>query len=371
MTIEWSVVDEIRLLRWVSEFKPAGLHKHFHMMCIVTRMNNPEEYPVTLLQKENVQTKSFTADDIWQKLRQYYNLEEADKLEVSAMENSNKDISKLHVFNKKDFALPWDEYGELILENAKTGAKEEEELSEEELVTEASKEVEEVASTGMVEQEKLDTGEGSKKENDKEETLEAKKEEAVVEKQEEKEEEEGIEDGNVQRKTRSAPRIRRSTRNRSITPEEHTSDEGEKSTELKDENKEEPQENNEEVEPQENSEEEEEEQEEQRDGSVELEENIPKKRRPKAKKTKVDEEEQADINEEVQEKPKQKGKRQLPQKDNEPIGARTRHSSHVKTETPETSPKRKKRKQEKPPKPESPKAARPTTRVSSRLRNKK
>ncbi|CCD25616.1 Eaf7p NDAI_0F02980 [Naumovozyma dairenensis CBS 421] len=180
MAIDWTIVDEIRLFRWVAQFKPAGIHKHFHMLCIVERMNHPDKYPMILLQKEVVKPgKIFTAKDIWDRLNRYYDFDEADKLEneVPAMEddttkdnitkhdnnhadqenkipkdennnnNHNSNIEEEYDFDdsyqeeemtllklkyklltqKRDFALPWAEYGELILSNAKNGAPSEEE----------------------------------------------------------------------------------------------------------------------------------------------------------------------------------------------------------------------------------------------------
>ncbi|CAR29322.1 ZYRO0G05940p [Zygosaccharomyces rouxii] len=120
MAVDWTKVDEIRLLRWVAEFKPAGLHKHFHMYCIVERMNHPDKYPVVLLQKESVKSgKIFTASEIWEKLNQYYNFEMMDKIEDHEQFNEHR-----------DFELPWDEYGDLILDHAK-GEEESEEEKEE------------------------------------------------------------------------------------------------------------------------------------------------------------------------------------------------------------------------------------------------
>lgn len=136
--MEWNIVDEIRLLKWVAEFKPVGIHKHWHMICILERMNNWEQYPMTMLQKETYKSKKiFTAKAIWNKLRQYYNLEEANRLEDEliktefekewnlAEKNSMTEKARLLKLRYdlatqvRDFELPWDEYGELILQNAR------------------------------------------------------------------------------------------------------------------------------------------------------------------------------------------------------------------------------------------------------------
>lgn len=105
MGVKWSMVDEIRLFRWAAQFKPAGLHKHFHMLCIVERMNSPDEYPVTLLQNEEPR-KVFTAQDVWTKLIEYYDFRKADLIESVELEDH-------------EFELPWKDYGELMLRNAR------------------------------------------------------------------------------------------------------------------------------------------------------------------------------------------------------------------------------------------------------------
>lgn len=72
-------------------------------------MNRPDKYPVVLLQNETVKSgKIFTAAEIWEKLNQYYNLEMMDRIEGRELLNENR-----------DFELPWDEYGDLILDHAK------------------------------------------------------------------------------------------------------------------------------------------------------------------------------------------------------------------------------------------------------------
>ncbi|KAK5963490.1 Eaf7p PWA37_004622 [Arxiozyma heterogenica] len=153
MAVDWNIVDEIRLFRWVSEFKPVGIHRHFHMFCILERMNNPDKYPVITLQKESYHRppKLFTSKDIWLKLKQYYNLDEANRIENEFMINhddtennekhaaheklfidelklieNNSQFNNTRLFQNryrlmtetKDFSLPWDEYGDLILSKA-------------------------------------------------------------------------------------------------------------------------------------------------------------------------------------------------------------------------------------------------------------
>lgn len=140
MSVEWTVFDEIRLLRWITQFKPVGIHKHFHMMSILERMNNPSEFPITFLQDEKPEEqeeKTFTANDIRWKLSQYYNLDKLDELEDSPSDDRKEEESieqevaedeekstdffvplRDRIIHFKEFSLPWDEYGELMLENA-------------------------------------------------------------------------------------------------------------------------------------------------------------------------------------------------------------------------------------------------------------
>ncbi|AMD19368.1 HBR467Cp [Eremothecium sinecaudum] len=122
MALKWSTVDEIRLLKWVAQFKPAGIHKHFHMRCILERMNNPDEYPVTLLQNTEPK-KIFTAQEVWEKLLEYYDLEEADKVENMTLDNTedqNEGVAlERRLQEQEEFSLPWSEYSELMLRNAK------------------------------------------------------------------------------------------------------------------------------------------------------------------------------------------------------------------------------------------------------------
>ncbi|SJM86580.1 uncharacterized protein ZBIST_2937 [Zygosaccharomyces bailii] len=123
MGLDWTIVDEIRLFRWVAEFKPAGINKHFHMYCIVERMNHPDKYPVVLLQKEGVKPfKMFTASEIWDKLSQYYDFEQMDVIEdrVPSEPIDNLIVKhKIQLSQQRDFELPWEEYGDLILDHAK------------------------------------------------------------------------------------------------------------------------------------------------------------------------------------------------------------------------------------------------------------
>ncbi|SCU87773.1 LAFA_0E08724g1_1 [Lachancea sp. 'fantastica'] len=153
MNNPWSIEDDIRLFRWITDFKPAGVHKHFHMISILGRMNRPDQFPVVLLfDKLKSDGKSqFVADEVWAKLDQHYDLAKVDEREnmlLNADENGephdednkeddDQDHEKADFHHKsrfqalrrafqkpREFTLPWDEYGELILGNAKSSMEE-------------------------------------------------------------------------------------------------------------------------------------------------------------------------------------------------------------------------------------------------------
>ncbi|CEP61831.1 Eaf7p LALA0_S04e01706g [Lachancea lanzarotensis] len=151
MNNPWSIEDDIRLFRWITDFKPAGVHKHFHMISILGRMNKPDQFPVVLLfDKLKSDGKSqFVADEVWAKLDQHYDLAKVDEREnmVLDQDQQHRDFDENELneedeekgrgqeahFNDRshfqalrrvfkaprEFSLPWDEYGELILGNAK------------------------------------------------------------------------------------------------------------------------------------------------------------------------------------------------------------------------------------------------------------
>lgn len=126
---EWLIIDEIRLFYWMTKYKLAGINKHFNMFCIVEKMNYPNKYPVILLQKETIKSnKVFTAADIWKKVESYYDLEELDKIENEVkkpidVKEDDLESKKIRIDSKvltsQEFMLPWDDYGELKIANAK------------------------------------------------------------------------------------------------------------------------------------------------------------------------------------------------------------------------------------------------------------
>lgn len=64
-----SVEGEIALFRAIAQARPVGMHKHFHI--------------ITLMQSIKQETgRSLTADMIWEKLADLYNLEQLDGIEA-------------------------------------------------------------------------------------------------------------------------------------------------------------------------------------------------------------------------------------------------------------------------------------------------
>ncbi|CAH03096.1 Eaf7p [Kluyveromyces lactis] len=154
----WSKVEEIRLFKWMMLFKPAGIHKHFHMVCLLERLNKPDQYPIKLLQSDKGSSdKVFSGEDVWEQLSRYYNLEKADEVENQPYPEFYNDDGPTETTNKKtegdaqldndddsdndvdncdelkrniiplqnrlqqetEFELSWEDYGELMLEHAR------------------------------------------------------------------------------------------------------------------------------------------------------------------------------------------------------------------------------------------------------------
>ena len=65
----WTVENELRLMKAALKFKPAGIMKHFNMALIHNE-----------LVKSGV--RDISTSDIWEHLGQFYNLDEANKVET-------------------------------------------------------------------------------------------------------------------------------------------------------------------------------------------------------------------------------------------------------------------------------------------------
>ncbi|KAK9476149.1 chromatin modification-related protein EAF7-domain-containing protein [Lipomyces japonicus] len=146
----WSIEQEIALFKAICRYKPVGINKHFLMVCICQMVNNP-----------NVQGPYLTTKSIWDKLATLYDLEGLDDLvghlkpnrtirkngssqspsatsstppsppprrkrktdiaaaaaaaAAAAKEVQIEKVTKI----KSEFQLPWDDYGELLLEHAR------------------------------------------------------------------------------------------------------------------------------------------------------------------------------------------------------------------------------------------------------------
>ncbi|KAK9468505.1 chromatin modification-related protein EAF7-domain-containing protein [Lipomyces arxii] len=140
---DWSIEQETALFKAICRYKPVGLDKHFLMMCICQMVNN-----------SNVEGPYLTTKSIWDKLSTLYNLDGLDELEdgseesfsesaaetrsatpaITRHQQAERDAAKQERLEaneeankrryvpsqmKNEFSLPWDEYGELLLEHAR------------------------------------------------------------------------------------------------------------------------------------------------------------------------------------------------------------------------------------------------------------
>ncbi|KTW31420.1 hypothetical protein T552_00064 [Pneumocystis carinii B80] len=100
---EWTVDEEIALLRAVCKYRPIGIHKHFRIISVMQEMSY------------------FTvrSAEIWKKLKTFYDLEQLD--EISERFRNRGDFLKEEdgAFDVyfTEFLLPWEEYGEIMEEH--------------------------------------------------------------------------------------------------------------------------------------------------------------------------------------------------------------------------------------------------------------
>ncbi|KAK9360948.1 chromatin modification-related protein EAF7-domain-containing protein [Lipomyces starkeyi] len=137
----WNIEQETALFKAICRYKPVGVNKHFLIICICQMVNNA-----------NIQGPYLTMKCIWDKLATLYNLEGFDELEDGTEESasqSSEDIpsspptrvtrhqkaeldavlkegreadpisSILPSEMREEFSLPWDVYGDLMLERAR------------------------------------------------------------------------------------------------------------------------------------------------------------------------------------------------------------------------------------------------------------
>ncbi|KAK9249186.1 chromatin modification-related protein EAF7-domain-containing protein [Lipomyces tetrasporus] len=139
----WNIEQETALFKAICRYKPVGINKHFLMICIGQMVNNA-----------SIQGPYLTMKGIWDKLSTLYNLEGLDELEDGSEESSSQSpvdmpssppttmvtrhqkaeleadqkegrdtdaINSLFVPPKmrEEFSLPWEEYGDLMLEHAR------------------------------------------------------------------------------------------------------------------------------------------------------------------------------------------------------------------------------------------------------------
>ncbi|KAG9017590.1 hypothetical protein FRB90_000632 [Tulasnella sp. 427] len=106
-----TVEGEIALFRGITQARPVGLHRHFHVLAILQSIKQETGQHVT-------------AEDLWTKLKTFYNLEALEELEDQEEDSLNEETEppknsinyQTHPHFKKEYTLPQtQQFEELIV----------------------------------------------------------------------------------------------------------------------------------------------------------------------------------------------------------------------------------------------------------------
>lgn len=108
--MEWDEQAEVTLFRGIMRYRPVGIHKNFHMICLHDYFNKNAAVQVSI-------------DELWNKLETLYDTEALDEMDDTDDESEDAIDSKgritlsEHMATLRGFSLPIDDYETLMDEH--------------------------------------------------------------------------------------------------------------------------------------------------------------------------------------------------------------------------------------------------------------